>query len=255
MTTTCANAEDGLSATAEKAAPGAPLGELLIEAGSLDVARLDEALELARRWRVPLGAVLVAKGWLTSRELTATLADQADRPFVDLRRMPPEMGLMRQEDLDWYVESRVLPWRRIDGVTVWVSPELAPAEAALQRRWPDRRVVLIGTGRLDLLWALQDQFRDRLTHRAVQALAEQDPECSASRVFTTAQLAALWCIVTLALGSLLVAPTATAIAINCLVIGLFSRQLCVQGRRRHPGRRAAALGRCGERRRAVGARG
>jgi hypothetical protein len=41
-------------------------------------------LALARRWDVPLGAVLVAKGWITSRELASTLADQANLPFIDM---------------------------------------------------------------------------------------------------------------------------------------------------------------------------
>lgn len=63
-----------------------PLGVLLAQAGHLDEARLEEALALARRWDVPLGAVLVAKGWLSSRELASTLADQAQSA---VRRFAP----------------------------------------------------------------------------------------------------------------------------------------------------------------------
>lgn len=210
-------AEPGL--LPEPAAP--PLGELLVRAGRLDAGRLEAALALARRWDVPLGAVLVANGWITSRELASTLADQAGRPFIDSRRHPPDAELLCDDDLDWYVDNRLIPWRRIEGQTVWLSSELVAAERALRRRWPDRRALCIGTGRLDLLWALQDRFRATLTERAVDQLRRMDPNSSASTVFTDAQLVFLWCLATLLLIGLWLAPTATLIGLNCLVLGLF----------------------------------
>jgi cellulose synthase/poly-beta-1,6-N-acetylglucosamine synthase-like glycosyltransferase len=203
-----------------KTAP-APLGELLLRAGRLDEPRLEAALALARRWDVPLGAALVAKGWITSRELAATLADQANLPFIDIRRLPPDPALLVDADLDWYVENHLIPWRRVDGHTVWVSPELGKAERALCRRWPDERAICIGTGRLDLLWALQDRFRATLTDRAVNELRNRDPGSSASTVLTTGQLVALWCLATLVLIGLWLAPAATLIGLNCIVLGLF----------------------------------
>ena len=198
-----------------------PLGALLVQAGRLDPARLEAALALARRWDVPLGAALVAKGWITARELAASLADQANLPFIDIRRLPPDPALMVGADLDWYVKNHLIPWRRVDGQTVWVSPELAGAERALRRRWPDQRAICIGTGRLDLLWALQDRFRATLTDRAVNELRHEDPGSSASTVCTTGQLVTLWCLLTLGLVGLWLAPAATLTLLNCVVLGLF----------------------------------
>lgn len=198
-----------------------PLGELLVAGRLLEPAAVEEAARLARRWRVPLGEVLVARRLLKPFDLYRTLARQLGLPFLDLRRFPPEPELLDPAELDWYVAHRAVPWRRVDGRIVWATTEPQALRAALARRWPDRRAVVVVTSKFDLLWALEGAFAPELGRRALEDLAAHDPACSARNVITPAQLVAGWLIASVFLVGLAIDPLAAFLFLNGFLLALF----------------------------------
>lgn len=197
------------------------LGELLVEERLADPGTVLEGERLARRWRAPIGQVLVARGRLRPLDLYRVLAAQLGLPFVDLRRFPPDPDLLDPAELDWYVAHRAVPWRRVDGRIVWATTEPRTLRAALARRWPDRRPVVVVTSKFDLLWVFQRAFAAELTRRALEDLARHDPDSSAARVVTRGQLVAGWIVATLVLFGLAFDPLSTICFLNGLLLALF----------------------------------
>ena len=90
------------------------IGEALVEAGLLTPERLEQALDLHRRWDMRLGEVLMAKGWIRAVDFYSFLADQQNLAFVDLTREPPEDVLLDGNAVDATIRrASALPWRRV----------------------------------------------------------------------------------------------------------------------------------------------
>lgn len=87
------------------------IGEVLIEQGALTEAQLRTALgqkrSLGQNHR--LGAVMVAMGLITPKQLARGLSAQFDLPFVELPEISPEVTAMIS--LDFQTEHRVIPFR------------------------------------------------------------------------------------------------------------------------------------------------
>ncbi len=67
------------------------LGEMLLHAGVINQAKLDQALSMARRNNERLGAVLVANGFARPEEIAKTLAQQFKVAYVEPARVKVEM--------------------------------------------------------------------------------------------------------------------------------------------------------------------
>lgn len=85
------------------------LGELLIEAGALQPAQLEAALEQQKDYGRPLGMTLVRMGILDERLLVRTLATQLKLPVVELqgKRVNPE--ILELVPVDLAEKYRCLP--------------------------------------------------------------------------------------------------------------------------------------------------
>ncbi len=70
------------------------LGELLIETGLLNKAKLQEALRAQQNSDKRLGQLLIEMGLITEEEMAFALAMQLKIPFVDLRDLPIQDDLM-----------------------------------------------------------------------------------------------------------------------------------------------------------------
>jgi len=66
-------------------APGAKLGDILVERGSVTAAQVEEAARLQEQTGKRMGYIMVEKKWLSEAALYAVLAEQLDLPFVGLR--------------------------------------------------------------------------------------------------------------------------------------------------------------------------
>jgi hypothetical protein len=87
------------------------IGEVLVESGAVTEAQLRTALgqkrALGQNHR--LGAVMVAMGMITPKQLARGLSIQFDLPFVELPEIPPEVTALIS--LDFQTEHRVIPFR------------------------------------------------------------------------------------------------------------------------------------------------
>ncbi|HEX8700072.1 MAG TPA: hypothetical protein VF815_14605 [Myxococcaceae bacterium] len=87
------------------------IGEVLIEAGFLTEAQLRTAIAqkrvLGQNHR--LGAVMVAMGLITPKQLAQGLSKQFDLPFVELPEIPSEVTALLS--LDFQTEHRIIPFR------------------------------------------------------------------------------------------------------------------------------------------------
>ena len=196
------------------------LGEVLVEHDVLDEQRLAEALEQHVRVGAPLGAVLLARGWVTRRELYVALAEVwgADMAFVDpvevdedLARLFPAAVLARETWLPLRVE------RDSDGelqvvVATAGRPSAHIAEEVVQRTGIGR-VRQVVTTDWDVQRALRTVWREDLVHDAVSALAERRPDESASTVFVWQQVALAAAVLAGTLVSAVLWPSTTVLVV------------------------------------------
>jgi cellulose synthase/poly-beta-1,6-N-acetylglucosamine synthase-like glycosyltransferase len=172
------------------------LGDVLVEQGALTEQQLAEALEQHQRVGAPLGAVVLAKGWVTRRQLYVALAEVwgADLAFVDpvevdeeLARLFPAAMLARETWLPLRVEEDGDGQPQVVVATAG-RPSAHIAEEVV-RRTGIPRVRQIVTTDWDVQRALRTVWRDELVHDAVDSLAERRPDESASTVFVWPQIA------------------------------------------------------------------
>src|SRR4051812_31232943 len=119
-------------AAAERAAPPAPgprpLGELLVEAGSLDPGRLARALDAQRGQDERIGRILLADGAISRDDLWFGLSRQSGLGVVDLAASPPDPLLLRGQDPYHCIALEALPWRQVGGTRVVAIANPANAE-------------------------------------------------------------------------------------------------------------------------------
>ncbi|MBB3082774.1 glycosyltransferase [Geodermatophilus sabuli] len=190
-------------ATSGRTAPGAVLppperrlGDVLVEQGVLTGTQLHDALRQHERIGEPLGAVLLARGLVTRRQLYVALADVwgADMAFVDpvevdpdLARLFPSAMLAREVWVPLQVEQDGEGELQVVVATAG-RPSAHIAQEVVQRTGI-QRVRQVVTTDWDVQRALRTVWRDELVHDAVRSLAERRPDESASKVFVWPQVA------------------------------------------------------------------
>lgn len=97
-----------------------PLGQILLEDGAVDPMNLLKAVVMRRRQNVRLGQILMAQGWVTPEALLRALTRQWGTTAVDPAETPPDPRLIDLAGADFCLTHRILPWRRIGGVT-WIA--------------------------------------------------------------------------------------------------------------------------------------
>ncbi len=199
----------------------ARIGDILLAAGLIDAAQLDEALALQKQWGSRLGDIVQAKGWVRAQDLYRTLAEHYQLPFVDLSKTPPDPALFSDEDIEHYTEYLFLPWRRVGGM-VWVAVA-DPSEEMMQcvqARFGEN-VEFIMTAKFDIIWNVQRSAEAFLSEKSVLNLARLHPEQSARQVFTGRQILHIGIVLALTLAALLAWPIETLIVINSLLAAFF----------------------------------
>ncbi|WP_064972350.1 glycosyltransferase [Modestobacter caceresii] len=196
------------------------LGTVLVEQGVLTEEQLAEALAQHERVGAPLGSVVLARGWVTRRELYVGLAAVwgADLAFVDpvdvdeelARRFPAAM-LARETWVPLRVEEDGDGLPQVVVATAG-RPSAHIAEVVVQRTGIPR-VRQVVTTDWDVQRALRTVWRDELVHDAVNALAERRPDESASTVFVWPQVAAAVALFLATVTGLVLDPSLTMLVL------------------------------------------
>ncbi len=206
------------------------LGDVLVHSGVLTPEQLAEGLAQGRQVGEPLGAVLMAKQWITRRQLYVALAEVwgAEMAFVDPVEVDPDLaGLFPYPQLAremWVpLRTELGPDGEVQVVVATSGRPSAHITQEVTERTGVTRVHQVVTTDWDVQRALRTVWRDEVVHEAVSSLAERRPEESASTVFTwpqvaTAAVAALAVVV----GLVLDAPTTVVVllAVINVTIGL-----------------------------------
>lgn len=199
------------------------LGDLLLERELITLAQLDEVRDLARRWRVRILDVLLARDWVPTESLYRTLASYFDLPFVNLLEEWPDAGLLREDDADEDLRNLTIPWRRrSDGRLVVATADPSPATLMYIRSRFGGDVELVVTSKFDIIWTVQRLHDERHSHEAVHALAERDPRMSAKTVLTVPQAVFGYLCVSALLLGLVLAPIGTLFVVNVIAIIFYS---------------------------------
>jgi glycosyltransferase XagB len=152
------------------------LGDVLLEHGALTEQQLAEALEHQDRVGAPLGAIVLARGWVTRRQLYVALAEvwDADLAFVDpvevdedLARLFPAAMLARETWVPLRVERNGTGELQVVVATAG-RPSAHIAEEVVQRTGISRIRQVVTTD-WDVQRAVRTAWRDELVHDAVQS--------------------------------------------------------------------------------------
>lgn len=196
---------------------GRQLGEILLERGLLSQDQLQEALALQESWGSRLGDIVQAKGWVRALDFYTALADHYDRPFINLIDQRPVPELIRREEIPFYTELLVLPWKQEQGRMLLATADPGPeVENFARERWGEA-VDFVVTSKFDIIWLLQQNQDEYLSEQAVYELAERMPERSARLVFTFPQLVGMSMVGYLLMLSLALWPIPTLIGLNIFV--------------------------------------
>jgi cellulose synthase/poly-beta-1,6-N-acetylglucosamine synthase-like glycosyltransferase len=199
------------------------LGDLLVARGVLTLPQLDEAVGLAEAWHVRLGDAILSRNWADPAIYYQAVAHYYQLPFVDLIGDAPDRSLLISSEADTYARRLTMPWRRRDDAagTLVIATAEPGAEALLfaRERW-GADIEFAVASKFDIVWAVQTAFADSLSHRAVYELAERNPEMSAQEVFTPAQVAVGYGLLTILMFGLATSPIATLITVN-VIVGFF----------------------------------
>jgi hypothetical protein len=87
------------------------LGEILVEAGLIDQARLESALAEQRRWGGPLGRILIDMGLVPEDAMVRALSEQLGLRAVDLDMITIEPKVRDLVDAEFAEQHRVIPIR------------------------------------------------------------------------------------------------------------------------------------------------
>ncbi len=189
---------------------------MLAARGLLTADQSRQAEALASAWRVSLTDVLSARKWIETPDIYRTIALQLGLEFVDLSATPADDDLLRQYDPASLATARTIPIRYEGDKLVVATAVPGPASLLhINQAYGDARIVV--ASRFDISASIQRAFRDKQSHAAVHALAEQDPVMSARTVITVPQLLVIYVLLSLLATGIAFAPVPTLIAVNALL--------------------------------------
>jgi len=95
-----------------------PLGKMLVDRGYLAPENLIKAIAIQAREEARFGDILLAHDMVREDDLYRTLADQYGAVVADLRTNPPDVRLIDAVGAARCLRDGMLPWRRVGGATI-----------------------------------------------------------------------------------------------------------------------------------------
>ena len=205
------------------------LGQLLVSQGLLTNGQHSEAVALSKQWGVALVDVLMARSWVRQKDLFRAVAAVHGVDYIDLSETPPSSAIVAQNSSDEMVRHMAVPVR-------YVGNQLLVATSrpnALTRRFIGeafgKNAKICVAAPMQITRALQKEFREQDTHRAVYDLAELDPDMSAQQVFLPSQVLLIYALICLLLLGLFYAPVQTLIVFNAALAFLYMGNFFFKG--------------------------
>ncbi|HEU0223309.1 MAG TPA: glycosyltransferase, partial [Paracoccaceae bacterium] len=148
--------------------PPRRLGEILVDQGAIDRARLEEVLAAQRRTSLRLGELLVARSMVTRGQVSEALAAQWSLGHVDLRAAPPDPALLEGCDPAACLAAQCIPWRRVGGNILVALADPDRKEAALAATGlPSDGIAFAMADKAEIREAIAQAFREKLRDRAL----------------------------------------------------------------------------------------
>jgi len=89
--------------------PKKRIGEVLIEAGLIDIYQLQSALAHQKQWGGRIGEILVKLGFITEEELLSFLSKNFNLPYVRLKKVLPSVSAINFLPEELAIKYNVLP--------------------------------------------------------------------------------------------------------------------------------------------------
>jgi len=106
----------------------ARLGEVVLKAGRITPAQLEEGLEYQRRTAVPIGQVFINLGWLNEIAMRDALCTQLHVNFVDIDPIVIDRDLARLVSEPFARQHSLVPLLRVDDVVVIAMDDPSQAD-------------------------------------------------------------------------------------------------------------------------------
>jgi len=164
------------------------IGDLLLEKGLINEHQLTDLLLIQKQWGTRVGDIVLAKGWVKPYLLGQVLAEHFDKPNVDLMQEGIDESLIKRDQLSTYSENLFVPWRRENGLLKVAVVDVNAELLELVDQVVGEPFDFVITSKFDIIWLLQDIGNQYYSEKAVHQLANEQPEYSASEVFTVPQL-------------------------------------------------------------------
>ncbi|MEO8667054.1 MAG: glycosyltransferase family 2 protein [Bauldia sp.] len=206
-----------LDAEAEVGRGGGPLhhflaAKSLLDRGVVSSGDLAKAMASQDAWQSSLGEVMIGMGLVRPIDYYRAYAGVRGQVFVNLMEDPPDPDFIFPEDRDDYLRLNLIPWR-FDGERCLIA---AVDAGEAHRAWAERRFGPEGfdfvmTSPFDVVWQLQERFREADSLASREALLLWKPEHSARTTITKSQRRVFLWNAFLYLVALVVAPRETLV--------------------------------------------
>lgn len=211
------------------------IGAFFVAQGLCDATAITHALERQRDAGGRLGEILQAQVGIRALDYYRALSKYYGLPFVNLILRKPDATLQHASERVLYTRCLVLPvYRDNDAVVVATSDPSEETFALIRCHWGANAKVVV-TSKFDLFWSMQSVFDEVYTNEIISELYEKDPEKSAVRTFTKAQIffvAATFALFLLTLAfhrSAALAVVSTAVSLSICVVLLYKFYLSAVG--------------------------
>ena len=119
------------------------IGAILKGNGCASETSIQRALAAQRFSKARIGDILSAHGLVERTDIAEAAARQRGLPFVDLSIEQADPALIEKTDIAVYLDSQIMPWRKTDQGTVYLSSDPDKAAAAMtQLKRRDRSRIL-----------------------------------------------------------------------------------------------------------------
>ena len=193
------------------------IASILIRHEAVLPQQMEETLDQAARWHMPLSDVLLSKWWLREEVYRRAVAAYHALPFVRLDETRIDNNLLTAEDVDFYLGHLMLPIEKRGERLVIALTDPGPKPLLIARQKWGPSIDFIVTSKHDILSYVQREFAQQLSYRAVYELAEMDPDMSAQKVLSRDQAIFLYLALSGVIAGLAFQPVMTIIILNALM--------------------------------------